>query len=116
MLSQLGTMAMDACQVKDAMTPYSQALDIAAESGQRAATVRLYGRPPVSPKQGDLNAAMVALEQQSKSQRPSISRWCATRQCNISHTCVTRPTIRVWKRTSRPCGSPDQLAMSTAKP
>src|SRR5699024_10156917 len=51
-------------QVRDAMTLYREALDIAAESGQRAAAVRLYGRlGRLAQKQGDMNAALVALEQ-----------------------------------------------------
>ena len=43
-LSQLGTMAMDVGQVRDAMVLYADALEVAAESGQRPAAVRLYGR------------------------------------------------------------------------
>jgi tetratricopeptide (TPR) repeat protein len=46
------------------MVLYADALEVAAESGQRAAAVRLYGRlARLAQRQGDINAALDALTQ-----------------------------------------------------
>jgi tetratricopeptide (TPR) repeat protein len=46
------------------MVLYADALEVAAESGQRAAAVRLYGRlARLAQRQGDMNAALDALTQ-----------------------------------------------------
>ncbi|CAN0479984.1 unnamed protein product, partial [Phaeothamnion confervicola] len=63
-LSALGAISMDANRPYEAMELYGDALELAADAGERVAAVRLYGRlARLSQRQGDHEAALEALEQ-----------------------------------------------------